>query len=392
MGKHQRMKLESLLEQDKAALSRREFLKLLGLCGGWLLALSTFKLKGQGQMLLAPSKEDLYEALFYEGLGSTVQCRLCFRNCPIPLDGRGSCFARENRNGTLYTLTYGHPVAIHIDPIEKEPLFHFLPGTDTLCAGSATCNFACEYCINWEIALRKPEEVESVPTTAEELVQIALRESVPTICFTYNEPTQQYEYILDVVRLAKEKGLRTTFHTNGGINPPPLEFVLPYIDSVAVDLKGFTNTFYKDIVHAELAPVLRTLEVLKKHGVWFEIVNLVIPTLNDQPDDISRMCRWIVKHLGPEIPIHFSRFFPSYKLTRLPPTPLQTLEQAHDIAKEMGIHHVYIGNVPGHKYAHTYCPKCGEILIQRQMFLVSSIGLSEGHCQYCGEAIPGVWE
>jgi len=215
---------------------------------------------------------------------------------------------------------------------------------------------------------------------------------VPIICFTYNEPTQQYEYVLDVVRLAKERGLRTTFHTNGGINPEPLEHLLPYIDSVAVDLKGFTDDFYKNVVHAELAPVLRTLELLREHGVWFEIVNLVIPTLNDDPDEIYRMCRWILQHLGPDVPLHFSRFFPSYKLTRLPPTPLQTLERAYETAQEAGINYVYIGNVPGHKYAHTYCPSCGKRLISRQLFLVDNEGLVEGLCKYCGRAIPGVWE
>jgi len=384
------MRQESILE---GRLTRREFLKLLGLFGGWLFVLGTVRFKGRGQTLRAKLGEGLREALFYERLSSSVvKCRLCYRNCLIPSGKRGICFARENRDGTLYTLTYGRPVAIHIDPVEKEPLFHFLPGTDTLCEGSATCNFECEYCINWEIALRKPEEVEAIPTTAEELVQIALRESVPIICFTYNEPTQQYEYVLDVVRLAKERGLRTTFHTNGGINPEPLAHLLPYIDSVAVDLKGFTDDFYKNVVHAELAPVLRTLELLREHGVWFEIVNLVIPTLNDDPDDISRMCRWILQHLGPDVPLHFSRFFPSYKLTRLPPTPLQTLERAYETAKEAGINYVYIGNVPGHKYAHTYCPSCGERLISRQLFLVTNEGLVGGCCKHCGQLIPGVWE
>lgn len=387
------MKRGSLVEQDKESLSRRDFLKLLGLFGGWLLAFGKLKFPAGGQMVSAPPKEGLHEALFYKQLpAANVQCRLCYLNCLIPPNRRGACHSRENQGGTLYALTYARPVAIHINPVERMPLFHFLPSTNTLSVGSATCNFACKFCINWAIARRKPEEVKSIPVTAEELVQMALRESIPTICFTYNEPTQQYEYVLDVFRLAKAKGLRTTLQTNGGINPEPLEFLRPYTDSVAIDLKGFTDSFYKDIVRGELAPVLRTIELLKERGLWFEIVNLVIPTLNDRSDEISDMCQWIVQHLGPDVPVHFLRFFPAYRLTHLPPTPLRTLERAHNISKEAGINYAYIGNVPGHNYAHTYCPNCEQLLIRRQMFFVSEVGFTDGHCKYCGQMVPGMWE
>lgn len=378
-----------LIESER--ISRRAFLKLLGLLGAAFMLPSVRPLRTLAQALTEYGS-DLHEALFYEKLSpTTAQCRLCFRNCLVGTGERGECRSRENIDGTLYTLTYGRPVAIHIDPVEKEPLFHFLPGSDTLCEGTATCNFACEHCINWEIALRMPEDVEAIPTTADELVEIAVRESVPTICFTYNEPTQQYEYVLDIVQRAKERGVRTTLHTNGGINPEPLDRLLPYLDSVAIDLKAFDDRFYRDIVHAELMPVLGTLERLAESGAWFEIVNLVIPTLNDSEDTIRQMCEWIVRNLGTAVPIHFSRFFPSHKLTRLPPTPLQTLERAHDIAVGEGIRFAYVGNVSGHRYAHTYCPRCGELLIQRQMFLVSCVGLSDDTCQYCGEPIQGTW-
>jgi len=383
----------SKLLSGSQCLTRRQFLKLAVLGGGALLAWPWIPKRGLASILSSEPNASGHEALFFEKLSATeVRCTLCFRNCVIPLGQRGFCRARENDEGVLRSLTYGNPVAIHIDPIEKEPLFHFHPGSDTLCAGAATCNFECEFCINWEIALRAPEEVQAIPTTPEELVDLAIQEGIPTICFTYNEPTQHYEYVLDVMMLAKERGLRTTLHTNGGMNPEPLRKLIPYLDSAAVDLKAFDEAYYRDVVHAELSPVLQTIEPLAASDVWLEVVNLVIPTLNDEPESIRDLAQWVVEHLGPNVPVHFDRFFPSYHLTRLPPTPLSALERAHEIALESGVRFTYVGNVAGHRYAHTYCPNCSELLVRRELYFVSEVGMEDGHCAFCGEEIPGIWK
>ncbi len=338
------------------------------------------------------SQEHLVEARYYQTLeNNTIQCQLCFRKCPIQEGSRGFCLARENRSGKLYTLTYGKPVAMHIDPVEKEPLFHMEPGSDTLCVGTATCNLRCKNCINWHIAHKAPEEVEAVPMIPEEIVQAAIDHDVHTICFTYNEPTQQYEFMYDIAVLAKEKGLKVTLHSNGGMSPEPMKALLPYVDSVAVDLKAFDAELYRRLTTGELSPVLDTLKLIKAQGVWLEVICLIIPTLSDNLGDIDNMCSWIKNNLGEETPVHFSRFFPTCKLTGLSPTPLATLEQAHDIAREAGLHYVYIGNVSGHDYANTYCPECGEMLIHRKGLLIQENNIENGQCHFCGHGIPGIW-
>lgn len=338
------------------------------------------------------SQNQLTEAKYYQPLdGNTVQCQLCFRKCIIQDGERGFCLARENIRGKLYTLTYGKPVAVHIDPVEKEPLFHMEPGSNTLCVGTASCNLRCKNCINWHIAYKAPEEVEAVPMTAEEVIQTAIDHDVHTICFTYNEPTQQYEYMYDIAKLAKEKGLRVTFHSNGEMSPEPMRAILPYVDAVAIDLKAFDPDVYQQLTTGELAPVLDTLKLIKEQGVWLEVVCLIIPTWSDDLEDIKRMCTWIRDNLGEETPVHFSRFFPTCKLAKLSPTPLSTLEQTHDIAREVGLHYVYIGNVSGHDYANTYCPKCGKILVERKGLLIRQNNIVDGRCNFCGHEIPGIW-
>ncbi|MCK4825756.1 AmmeMemoRadiSam system radical SAM enzyme, partial [bacterium] len=333
------------------------------------------------------------EAEFYRQLkDKTVQCRLCFRNCIIPEGKRGFCLARENREGKLYTLTYGKPVAIHIDPIEKEPLFHMEPGSNTLCVGTATCDLRCKNCINWHIAHKAPEELEAIPMTPADVLQTAIDRDIHTICFTYNEPTQQYEFIYDIAKIAKQEGLRITLHSNGEINSEPMEAILPYIDSAAIDLKAFNEEIYLKLTAGKLTPVLDTLKLIKKSGVWVEVIYLIIPTWNDDFEDIERMCVWIRNNLGEETPLHFSRFFPAYKLNSLSPTPISTLERAHAIAKESGLHYVYIGNVSGHAYANTYCPSCAKLLIERKGLLVQQNNITDGRCSFCGHEIPGIWE
>ncbi len=341
----------------------------------------------------AKKESFLREAMFYKVLaGDEVQCQMCFRKCIIPEGRRGACRNRENRKGKLYSVVYGRPSAVHIDPVEKEPQYHFLPGSEILCIGTAGCNFRCRHCHNWHLSQRSIEEMAYVyDLMPEKAVEQALKNKVPTMSFTYNEPTSFYEYVYDIAKLAKEKGLRIIWHSNGAINPAPLKELLKYTDGVTIDLKGFSQRAY-DNSSAELEPVLRTLKIIKKEGKWLEIVNLVIPTINDDLEEIRKMCIWIKENLGVDVPLHFSRFFPAYRLTQLPPTPISTLEKAYEIARKVGLNYVSIGNVPGHKYNSTFCPKCGKKLIHRTHFMVLSNDIEDGKCRFCGQEIPGIWK
>jgi pyruvate formate lyase activating enzyme len=352
-------------------------------------------LTGAGEKFLKPGGkvylENLKEVMFYERLGAgMVRCLTCFRMCLVPPGGRGFCRVRENRDGRYYLLVYSKPSAIQVDPIEKEPQYHMLPGTEILCFGTAGCNFACRHCQNWHLSQASPEDLKVHQVSPAQAVQIALERNIPTISFTYNEPTVFYEYVYDIATLAKAKGIRILWHTNGAMNPDPLRALLKYTDAVTIDLKGFTGKAYENS-SAELAPAMRTLGIIRESGRWLEIVNLVVPTVNDDPRDIQRMCQWIRKNLGPETPLHFSRFFPNYRLTRLDPTPVSLLEKARRIAIDAGIQYVTIGNVPGHEYNSTFCPKCGKVLIERSHFHVQKNNLAKGRCASCGHRIPGIW-
>lgn len=335
--------------------------------------------------------ESLEEAMFYERLdGNKIQCNICFRRCIVPPGGRGFCRVRENRDGRYYSLVYSGPSAVHVDPIEKEPQLHMLPGSEILCLGTAGCNFRCRHCHNWHLSQARPEDLDTYHLPPEDVIKLAIQKDVPTISFTYNEPTVFYEYVYDIAVLAKKKGLRILWHSNGSMNPDPLRALLEYTNAVTIDLKGFTKKAYQNS-SAELEPVLETLKIIKQEGRWLEIVNLVIPTINDSPDDIQRMCEWIKENLGEEVPLHFSRFFPNYKLLHLPPTPIETLEDAYRIAKDTGLQYVTIGNVPGHKYNSTFCPKCGRRIIHRVHFQVLENNVVEGRCKFCKHKIPGIW-
>ena len=332
------------------------------------------------------------EAMFYESLdGDRVQCNICFRRCIVPPGSRGFCRARENRDGKYYSLVYSRPSAMHIDPIEKEPQLHMLPGSKILCFGTAGCNFRCRHCHNWHLSQASPEDLDVYNLPPEKVIELAIQEDIPTISFTYNEPTVFYEYVYDIAVLAKKKGVRILWHSNGSMNQEPLMALLEYTDAVTIDLKGFTKEAYQNS-SAELEPVLETLKTIKQEGIWLEIVNLVIPTINDDPEDIERMCEWIRDNLGDDVPLHFSRFFPSYKLLHLSPTPIETLVKAYKIAKAVGLHYVTVGNVPGHIYNSTFCPECKEILIHRVHFAVLVNNIINGRCKFCNHKIPGIWD
>jgi len=332
-------------------------------------------------------------AMFYQRLDNDrVECLLCFHKCIIAEGRRGFCRVRENQKGRLYSLVYGKVYSWQFAEIEKDGMYHLLPGTRLLALATAGCNFRCKHCHNWSLTQVGPEDISYHEWSPYEVVERAIRGGARTISGTINEPTIFYEYLLDIAKLSKERGLKMQFHTNGGISPEPLRYLLRYMDGVVVDLKGWTEEFYREILAAELGPVLETMKIIRQEGVWMEITNLVIPTLNDDMGDIRRMCEWIMENLGPDVPLHFTRFSPAYRLRHLPSTPIETLEMAHKIATETGLNYVTIGNVPGHRQNSTFCPGCKKRLIHRIHFSVLANNIEDGRCMFCGYEVAGVWE
>lgn len=334
------------------------------------------------------------DALFWEKQeNKTVRCLLCPRKCFIPEGKRGFCGVRINKKGELFTLAYNNPVAIAVDPIEKKPFFNVLPGTSAFSLSIAGCNMRCLFCQNWHISQKTPDETINYDLSSKDVINLAKKYNCPSVVFTYTEPTIFYEYMLETAKLAKKSGLFVGMHTCGYINPEPLEKLLKYMDFVNVDLKSFSDEFYNNICGGtHLEPVLSTLKTVKNKGIHLEITNLIIPTLNDSEEMLRKMCVWIMENLGQDVPIHFSRFHPQFKLKNLPSTPVETLKKAYRIAKEIGLKYVYIGNLPGIKEESTYCPKCGEIIIRRVGYSILEKNIDKGRCKSCGERIQGVWE
>jgi len=332
------------------------------------------------------------EARYYKKLpNQTIQCQLCPRKCRIGDVERGYCGVRENHQGTYYTLVYGNPCAIHIDPIEKKPFFHFLPQSSAFSLSTAGCNFACKFCQNWQLSQSRPEQTNNYDLPPEKIVQITKEKRCSIIAYTYGEPVVFYEYMLDICKLGRKVGIKNVIISNGYITQEPMEELCLYLDAVKIDLKAITNKFYQQICDGRLEPVLKTLKLLKKLGMWFEIVYLVIPTLNDKKEEFKELACWIKENLGIFVPVHFSRFYPQYLLTNLPPTPIKSLEEARNICLEIGLKYVYIGNVPGHSGENTYCHKCNKMLIHRMGYTIVENEIKSGKCRFCGEKIPGVW-
>ncbi|MEO0293458.1 MAG: AmmeMemoRadiSam system radical SAM enzyme [candidate division WOR-3 bacterium] len=369
-------------------MNRREFLKTLSVLP--LIGLTKQEERGY---YVSPK----LASYWVKKEGNTVQCENCPHKCILNDKQRGFCRVRENRKGKLYTLSYGNPCAVHIDPIEKKPLYHFFPGTTAYSIATAGCNMRCKYCQNYHISQVPPEETNNYRLPPEALVEDVLsykdKYNISSIAYTYTEPSIFIEYMIDSCKLAKNKGLKNIYHSNGYLNEKPLIDLIPFLDGANIDLKFFKETSYREISSGTLQPVLRTLKKLKDGGVWIEITYLVIPTINDDKKEIKEMVSWVLNNLGDEVPIHFSRFYPTYKLTNLPPTPLESVQMARELALKMGIKHSYVGNVPqGDPGENTYCPKCGEILIRRRGFFVLTNKIKNNSCPKCGEKISGIWE
>ncbi len=375
---------ESLLNKK---ITRKEFLKKgLFLC---TLGLGLKNIEAFAASEVGFRKEALYYKKIDE---KTVQCQLCPRACVLNEGMRSFCRVREPKDGKLYSLVYGLPCAVHIDPIEKKPLFHFLPGTSIYSIATAGCNYRCKNCQNWSISQSPPEDTYNYQLTPEEIVNQTLKQNCPSIAYTYTEPSIFYEYMLDTAKLAKRYGLKNMYHSNGSLNQKPVEEISLYLDGANIDLKAFNQEFYSKVCAGYLETVLNTLKILKQNKVWVEITNLVIPTLNDSPGEIEKMAIWIKENLGDEVPVHFSRFHPQYKLTSLHPTSVETLQKARQISLDAGLKFVYIGNVPGHPAENTYCPGCKRAVIRRVGYNILENNLNEqGHCKFCDYSIPGVW-
>jgi pyruvate formate lyase activating enzyme len=380
-----------MLKKESQRISKREFLRQCTFCAGGF-ALGAYR----PNVFSISANTDLgkfsKEALFYSKTADGLQCEKCPQGCMLVDDGDvGFCRSRVASNGKIYSIAYGNPCAVHIDPIEKKPFFHFLPTTQAFSIATAGCNFRCLNCQNWQISQTSPKESDNIDLMPEEVVKACIAAKCESIAYTYSEPTTFYEYAYDTAKLAREQKIHNLWKSNGYINEKPLRQLCKVLDAANIDLKIYDDEVYKKISSGKLAPVLRALKVFREEGVWLEITNLVIPTWTDNFDTIKRMCEWLCSNNLSDAPLHFSRFTPLYKLSQLPSTPTETLEKAHTIAKESGIKFVYLGNVAGHWAENTYCPKCKKTIVERRVFTILSNHIVKGKCKFCGEKISGVW-
>ena len=370
----------------QSVVTRRRFLALAG------AGAAACCLRGNVFAAGAPAGE-LHEASFYEPLaGGRIRCTLCPRGCVVPEGGRGYCRVRENRGGKYYSLVYGRPCALNLDPIEKKPFFHVYPGSKSFSLATVGCNICCKFCQNWDISQASPEDVTPAYKSPEEIAVSARKSGARTMAFTYTEPVVFAEYVRDCAAAGKKEGVESVMVSNGFITGDALKSMLPVLKAVKIDLKSFSQEFYADVCGGQLQPVLDTLKRLAGAGVWFEIVVLLVPSMNDGADEIKKMSGWVVKELGRDVPVHFSRFHPQYKMRNIAQTPLETLQRARRLAMEAGLKFVYIGNVPGEEGQHTLCPACKSVLIRRYQYSILENNIAGGLCKSCKAKIPGVWE
>jgi len=320
-----------------------------------------------------------------------VRCLLCPRGCELEEGVRGNCRSRMNIGGRLQALTYGKPCAVHVDPIEKKPFYHFLPGSLSFSLATSGCNLHCLYCQNWEISQSNPEDTVNLNMSPDDVVREAINNKCRTIACTYSEPIIFFEYAADIADIARKNNISNVWVTAGYINRKPLEEACGFLDAVKIDFKGITEEFYENVTGGSIGPVMNSIKLIKEKGVWLELVNLIVPTYNDAKDDLSKLCDWIVENLGQDVPLHFSKFWPMYQLKNLPPTPEESLVLARNTALSKGIKYVYIGNIPGHEGNNTYCAACGKLLIERLGYAVIQNNIVDGRCKFCGNSIPGRW-
>jgi pyruvate formate lyase activating enzyme len=371
--------------------SKRDFIKTCLACGAGIALGHSSALKTFAAPKLNYDKDHSIEAMYYTKSGDKMLCDLCPNECIVLAGKAGDCKTRENHNGKLISIAYGNPCAVHRDPIEKKPLFHFMPTTRTFSISTAGCNFSCLNCQNWTISQRSPRETRNYDMPPAKVVELCLKNKDQSISYTYGEPIVYYEYMLNTAKLAHKKALKNVMVSCGHIKEKPLRDLAKYIDAANIDLKGFNQETYTKLNGGDLQTILNTLKILDEENVWLEITNLVVPNWTDDLKEIEKMCKWLVKNKLDNYPLHFSRFMPMYKLAHLPKTPVSTLNKAREIALNAGMKYVYLGNVPFSEAENTYCPSCGKTIIERRGFTVLNFHIEQGQCKYCKQKIDGVW-
>lgn len=379
----------------------------VGLCAGAGLLLAPNAISATGRTIYRkktdpsrkidsiPRKYDvtLTEAQYYRPTGPHVQCTLCPLFCVIPDGEAGVCRVRINRDRKLYTMVYGQPSSVAFHPLEQAPIFHAFPGSQCLGIATAGCNLRCKYCQNWQISQFTTEETDNYDMPPDRVVRLAREKKCKAIIFSYTEPIIFYEYAMDTAKAAREKGFKTILVTAGYVDVEPLKNLCEYMDVIRIDLKSFREKFYKNVVGGTLQPVLKAIKAVHEQGTWLEIVDPLIPGFNDDSEEIRDMSNWILDNVGPDVPLHFLKFFPAYKMRNFPPTPEETLSRCRQVAMDAGLNYVYVGNLPGHEGENTYCPRCKKRLVKR----VGYLGISENHiidskCRFCDLPIPGLWD
>ena len=393
---HEQTGMMSARHKYSASLDRRSFLMCAASAGAAGTVQNLVQPLQVMQSFDHPRPEDdaryAVEARFYEKLpNKKIKCKLCPRECAVGDKERGYCGVRENRGGVYYTLVHSRVCAAHVDPVEKKPFFHYLPGTLAFSLATAGCNVNCKFCQNWDISQARPEQVPAQYLPPRQIAALAAQYRCPTIAYTYSEPVVFSEFLMDTADAAHEAGIRSIVVSNGYIQDEALRAAYGRMDAVKIDLKSFSESYYQKVVTGQLKPVLDSIVTLRAMGKWIEIVYLVVPTLNDSDQEFRGLAAWVKANLGTEVPLHFTQFHPQYLLKNLPITPIGTLERAKAIADAEGLHYVYIGNVPGHPAENTYCPQCRRLLLERAGFEIRQMLIHKGACRFCKRAIPGIW-
>ena len=377
------------MHKRKYDVSKRDFLKKS-------LALSAGILYFPGRQAFSgiPSEEhaDLRKvAMFQEETARGIMCRICPNECVLKEGELSKCNTRKVHDSKLYTLAFGNPCTVNVDPVEKKPLYHFLPGSKAFSIATAGCNLVCLNCQNWTISQLSPDKTRNIELMPEKVVEECSKNNCRSIAYTYSEPVTFYEYVFETATLARNAGIKNIFKSNGYINAEPLKKLCSVIDAANIDLKAFSESSYLKLTGGKLQPVLDSLKVLRDNGVWLELTNLIVPDWTDNMDDIRNMCKWLSDNGFKNTPLHFSRFYPMHKLEQLPPTPVELLSNAHRIALEEGIKYVYTGNAPGNEISDTKCPSCNSTVVVREGYRISATAITGGKCNKCGSKIDGVW-
>jgi len=374
-------------------MDKRQFIRTLLVGAGGMACMNNklFALSGSYSSM-GPVRKWTKEAMFYSTTPKGIRCLICPNECDIKEGESGDCRNRVNNDGKLYSIAYGNPCAVNIDPMEKKPLFHFYPGSKIFSIATAGCNLACLNCQNWTISQKSPKETQNYDLMPDKVIEQCKANSCKSIAYTYSEPITFYEYTYDTSTIARQEGIKNVLKTAGYINNEPLLKLCKVIDAANVVLKSFSDEIYLKLNAGKLQSVLNTLLTLKNEGIWLEITNLIVPSWTDDLGMIKKMCEWLLKNGFENVPLHFSRFQPAYKLTQLPPTPFNVLKSARDTALKEGLKYVYVGNIPESGLEDTICPTCKNIVIERRGFTILQNHIFGGKCTFCGNRISGIWQ